>query len=299
MSGSKRQALGRGLAALLPGATPPPPLPPPAAARGGGPPRSDGLSVVPIEDIHPSRDQPRKSFDDGLLAELAASISTQGILQPLLVRKRAAGGYDLIAGERRWRAAQRAGLHELPVLIKDVAVARAFEIALVENLQRADLNPIEEAEGYARLLDEFSYTQEALASRVGKDRSTVANSLRLLKLPGPTRRLVLEGKLQMGHARALLGLESVSAIERLGRMSAKKGLSVRQVEALVRREREGAAKAPAREPESANARDLKVRLQRALGARVDLQQVGDGAGRIVVHFGSLDELDAILARVLR
>jgi ParB family chromosome partitioning protein len=299
LSGSKRQALGRGLAALLPGATPPPPLPPPAAARGGGPPRSDGLSVVPIEDIHPSPDQPRKSFDDGLLAELAASISTQGILQPLLVRKRAAGGYDLIAGERRWRAAQRAGLHELPVLIKDVAVARAFEIALVENLQRADLNPIEEAEGYARLLDEFSYTQEALASRVGKDRSTVANSLRLLKLPGPTRRLVLEGKLQMGHARALLGLESVSAIERLGRMSAKKGLSVRQVEALVRREREGAAKAPAREPESANARDLKVRLQRALGARVDLQQVGDGAGRIVVHFGSLDELDAILARVLR
>ena len=146
-----------------------------------------------IEDIHPARQQPRKSFDDERLEQLAESIRSQGIIQPLVVRRREAGGFELIAGERRWRAAQRAGLHELPVVVREVAEQRAFEMALVENLQRADLNPIEEAEGYQRLMAEFGYTQESLAGRVGKDRSTVANSLRLLKLPPPVRDMVIGG----------------------------------------------------------------------------------------------------------
>ncbi|HEV3032085.1 MAG TPA: ParB/RepB/Spo0J family partition protein, partial [Polyangia bacterium] len=174
MSAPKRQALGRGLAALIPGAKPPEA---PAAARG----HSDaqgGLRTIAIEDIHPSAGQPRKQFDDARLDELAASIEKQGIIQPLVVRLRDGGGYELIAGERRWRAAQRAGMHEVPAVVRDVAEKRAFEMALVENLQRQDLNPIEEAQGFERLIDEFGYTQEALAARVGKDRSTVANEVR-------------------------------------------------------------------------------------------------------------------------
>ena len=240
MSAPKRRALGRGLAALIPGA--PSPISPAAAAlpvrpRDGA---GDGTRTIAIEDVHPSAGQPRKIFDDARLEELAASIHTQGIIQPLIVRARAAGGYELIAGERRWRAAQRAGLHDVPAVIRDVAPAQAFEMALVENLQREDLNPIEEAAGYERLVAEFGYTQEKLADRVGKERSTVANSLRLLRLPDSVRGLVAQGRLSMGHARALLGLESVSAMERLARRTVSQDLSVRKVEELVRREREGA-----------------------------------------------------------
>jgi ParB family chromosome partitioning protein len=296
MSG-KRQALGRGLGALIPGAGAGG-----SGGGGGGGPARDGLLTVGIEDVHPSSQQPRQSFDEAALAELAESIRSQGVLQPLLVRRRAPGGYELIAGERRWRAAQRAGLKEVPVLVRDVADARAFEIALVENLQRADLNPIEEAEGYARLMDEHDYTQETLAARVGKDRSTVANALRLLKLPPATREQVLAGRLQMGHARALLGLESAPTIDRVARLTVSQGLSVRQVETLVRRERDGArAGRVVSKPRtaSANARDLEARLQRALGARVKLVVQGAGKGRIEVHYGSLDELDAVIARILR
>src|SRR5262245_38056921 len=245
MTAPKRKALGRGLAALIPGAPSPvstavgPAL---ARARDGAG-AGDGTRTVAIEDVHPSSAQPRKNFDGERLEELAASIRTQGIIQPLIVRTRPAGGYELIAGERRWRAAQRAGLHEVPAVIRDVAPAQAFEMALVENLQREDLNPIEEANGYQRLVDEFGYTQEALASRVGKDRSTVANALRLLRLPDGVRALVTEGRLSMGHARALLGLESDEAMERLARRTVARELSVRQVEALVRRERDPATAA--------------------------------------------------------
>jgi ParB family chromosome partitioning protein len=293
----KRRVLGRGLAALLPGAATPESraVPPPIPARALG----EGLRTVAIEEVHPSPSQPRKSFDDVRLTELAESIRSQGIIQPLVVRLRGEGGYELVAGERRWRAAQRAGLHEVPVVVREIAEARAFEMALVENLQREDLNPIEEAEGYQRLVAEFGYTQESLAARVGKDRSTVANALRLLRLPATVRALVIGARLGMGHARALLGLDSDDAIDRLARQTVSRGLSVRQVEALVRRERTRAETppAPVGRPSPA-ARDLTERLQRALGTRVRLVEAGAGRGHLEIHYHSLDELDAVLARIL-
>ena len=327
---TKRQALGRGLAALIPAAAPPPPPPapqttpppttgaapthtPPAAPSAAGRPEErgrEGLREVAIEDVHPTRQQPRKTFDDDKLDELAASIRAQGLIQPLVVRVREAGGYEIIAGERRWRAAQRAGLHALPVVVRDVAPARAFELAMVENLQRQDLNPIEEAEGFDRLIREFGYTQESLATRVGKDRTTVTNALRLLKLPANVRALVIAGRLSMGHARAILGLEALGAaggeaMERLARHVANRELSVRQVEELVRRERESAQApastaaaptAPARP--TASARDLSNRLSLRLKTRVRVIESGPGRGRIEIHFASLDQLDGLLPTLL-
>jgi ParB family chromosome partitioning protein len=290
----KRQALGRGLAALIPAAAASDPEERAQTKSGSS------LRAVDIENIHPSGRQPRKRFDDGRLSELAESIRSQGIIQPLVVRVRPAGGYELVAGERRWRAAQRAGLHQVPVIIREVAEAQAFEMALVENLQREDLNPIEEAEGYQHLVAEFGYTQESLAARVGRERSTVANALRLLKLPPSVRAMVVEGRLSMGHARALLGLEDDAVIERLARQTASRGLSVRQVEALVRREREDTHRPapPPQEKESPAARDLALRLQRALAARVKLVEAGPGRGHVEIHYGSLDQLDGIVTKIL-
>ena len=315
----KRNALGRGLAALIPGA--PRPMgtgagPVAPSIPGGGEPSTsaptagprEGLRTVGIEEVHPAADQPRKTFDDARLEELAESIRAQGVIQPLVVRQRPGGGYELIAGERRWRAAQRAGLHEVPVVIRDVAAATAFELAMVENLQREDLNPIEEAEGLDRLIRDFGYTQESLAARVGKDRTTVTNSLRLLKLPPGVRGLVIGGRLSMGHARAILGLEargpsSVEAMERLGRQAAARELSVRQVEQIVKRERDdhAAGEAPAPAPaagQTASARDLELRLSRSLGTRVRVVESGPGTGRLEIRYGSLDQLDGILAKLL-
>jgi ParB family chromosome partitioning protein len=302
MSTQKRKALGRGLAALIPGTRELEAVPAPTFGAPTGAGRdADGLRTVAIEDVHPSAQQPRKQFDDARLDELAASIRVQGIIQPLVVRERAAGGYELIAGERRWRAAQRAGLHEVPAVVRDVAPKRAFEMALVENLQREDLNPIEEAQGFERLVEEFGYTQETLAARVGKDRSTVANALRLLRLPESVLGLVIAGRLSMGHARALLGLEAADAIERLARRVVARELSVRQVEALVRREREDDGRAPPTPPAapSASARDLALRLTRALGTRVKVVEEGPGKGHLAISYHSLDQLDAVLARILR
>ncbi|HLK92216.1 MAG TPA: ParB/RepB/Spo0J family partition protein [Polyangia bacterium] len=303
MSAPKRQALGRGLAALIPGA-PAPPAPGQAARRTSDSAR-DGVRTIAVEEIHPSPGQPRTVFDDARLDELAASIKTQGIIQPLIVRARAGqgdnAGYELIAGERRWRAAQRAGLHEVPAVVRDVAPTQAFEMALVENLQREDLNPLEEAAGYQRLVDEFGYTQEQLSERVGKDRSTVANALRLLRLPDSVRALVAEGRLSMGHARALLGLEAAAAMEKLARRIVVGELSVRKVEELVRKARdEGRAPAAVtagRQP-STSARDLSLRLTRALGTRVEVVEVGQERGQVVIHYHSLDQLDALLGKLM-
>jgi ParB family chromosome partitioning protein len=256
--------------------------------------------VLDIESIHPSARQPRKHFDDARLDELAESIRSQGIIQPLVVRVRQGGGFELVAGERRWRAAQRAGLHQVPAVVREVAESQAFEMALVENLQREDLNPIEEAEGYQRLVAEFGYTQESLSARVGKDRSTVANALRLLKLPPSVRAMVIDGQLNMGHARALLGLESDPAIDRLARQATSRGLSVRQVEAMVKREREsGDRPTPAPAPPSPAARDLVHRLEQTLATRVKLVESSAKSGRLEIYYNSLDELDAVLAKILR
>ncbi len=298
MTVQKRNALGRGLAALIPGAPSPAPAAVVTPVRRAD---SDGPRAIAIEEVHPAPDQPRTHFDDTRLEELAASIRTQGIIQPLIVRVRDGGGYELIAGERRWRAAQRAGLHEVPAVVRDVSPTRAFEMALVENLQREDLNPLEEAAGYQRLVTEFGYTQESLADRVGKDRSTIANALRLLRLPDGVRSLLAEGRLSMGHARALLGLDTVAAMEKLARRVVSQDLSVRKVEELVKRERTGGAVrvAPAATPPSANARDLGLRLTRALGTRVEVVESTPGKGEIAIHFHSLDQLDTLLDRLLR
>jgi ParB family transcriptional regulator, chromosome partitioning protein len=298
MSAPKRNVLGRGLAALIPGA------PPPATAAGPSPIRTtDGTRTIAIEEIHPSPGQPRHHFDDARLDELAASIRVQGIIQPLIVRARPDGGYELIAGERRWRAAQRAGLHQVPAVVRDVAPTQAFEMALVENLQREDLNPLEEAAGYHRLIEEFGYTQEQLSDRVGKDRSTVANSLRLLRLPESVRGLLAEGRLSMGHARALLGLEVAAAMEKMARKIVASELSVRRVEELVRRSRDdskapGPAASGSGTP-STSARDLAMRLTRTLGTRVEVLEVGKERGQIAIHYHSLDQLDGLLERLMQ
>ncbi len=300
MSAPKRNALGRGLAALIPGAPAPSALATTTGIASRRP--SDGTRTIAVEEIHPSPGQPRTRFDDARLDELAASIKTQGIIQPLIVRTRVDGGYELIAGERRWRAAQRAGLHEVPAVVRDVAPTQAFEMALVENLQREDLNPLEEAAGYQRLVEEFGYTQEQLSERVGKDRSTVANALRLLRLPESVRDLLAEGRLSMGHARALLGLEAAFAMEKLARKIVAAELSVRRVEELVRRARDGGGTpkptgATSRAP-STSARDLAMRLTRTLGTRVEVIEVGKERGQIAIHYHSLDQLDALLERLM-
>ncbi len=310
----KRKALGRGLGALIPN------LPAavhqvPAFVDDAQAPATAGVKpqvarrdffFCPIEEILPSVDNPRQRFDEQRLEELAASIRAQGLVQPLVVRMRTPedkpgdGSFILIAGERRWRAAQRAGLKDVPVVVKDVSAAQAFELALVENLQREDLNPIEEAEAYRRLSDEFGYTQEELSRRVGRERATVANALRLLKLPGKVRDQVATGQLAMGHARALLGLEDPRLIEDSAEQVVKKALSVRQTEDLVRRaQKPGKDKAAKDKPQSASAsvRDVEQRLQRALGARVQLRQKTPQSGIIEVHYHSLDQLDGLLLKL--
>jgi ParB family chromosome partitioning protein len=287
----KPKALGRGLSALIPGAGAPTPLPI----------KQREYFECAIEDVHPSDDNPRKVFDGDKLRELAETIRNQGVAQPLLVRARSDGGFTLIAGERRWRASQLAGLKSVPVVVKDVSPQQAFEIALVENLQRQDLNPIEEAEAYQRLVGEHSWTQEQLAERIGKDRTSVTNTLRLLKLPVKVRNHVASGELPMGHARALLGLEDPAAIERSAARVIAKQLSVRQTEELVRKEKNGGAGKPKNEAPgpSASVRHLVERLERAMGTRVRLTQKSPQAGTIEIDYASLDQLDGLLERLLR
>jgi ParB family chromosome partitioning protein len=253
-----------------------------------------------VENIYPSPEQPRRRFDEALLDELAQSIREHGVIQPLIVRERPEGGYFLIAGERRWRASQRAALMEVPIVVQNVSSQQSLERAIVENLQRADLNAIEEALAFQRLVDDFALTQEQVAVKVGKERSTVANSLRLLKLPPSVRAMVEEGKIGMGHARALLGLSKAADLESCARAVASEGLSVRATEAMVRKRLKPAASAkPATKQKSASVRDVENRLTKALGAVVTLQERGSGkGGRIEVKYADLDDLDRLLERLL-
>jgi ParB family chromosome partitioning protein len=254
----------------------------------------------PIEKIVPQKGQPRQHFDKERLDELAESIRQHGLIEPLVVRKRGEE-YELVAGERRWRAAQRAGLREVLVVVRDVSTKDAFELALIENIQREDLNPIEFAEALSRLLTEHGYTQETLAERVGKDRSTVANALRLLKLPEKVRRLVVTGDLSEGHARALLGVPDEARLADLADKVATGRLSVRQTEALVRgAKHEGGGKngAPTGpKGKSAGVRDLELRLSRKLGTKCEVRDK-EGKGEIAVAYSSLDELDRLLEVLL-
>jgi ParB family chromosome partitioning protein len=292
LADKRRPALGRGMAALLSNA--PAPAPGPAASLAAG----RAFLSLPIEAVERNPGQPRKRFDEARLEELAASIREHGVVEPILVR-RAGQRYRIVAGERRWRAAQRAGLKEIPALVREATDVQAFELALVENLQRADLNAIEEAEAYQALVDEHGLTQEQVAERVGKERSSVANALRLLKLPDDVREAVSEGRLEMGHARALLGLEGAEAIRRAAARVLREKLSVRATEALVRELAGGSGKRrPAGEaPDSPALRALVNRLQRRLGCRCRVVAKTDSTGRIELDYTSLDELEGILGKI--
>jgi ParB family chromosome partitioning protein len=291
----KRRALGRGLDALLSDT--------PARAVATG---QEAVFTCPIERIGPRRGQPRQKFDDERLDELAQSIREHGVIEPIVVRRAASEAatapgmdrYEIIAGERRWRAAQRAGLLELLVVVKDVSPRDAFELALIENVQREDLNPLELAEALERLIREHGYTQEALALRIGKDRTTIANSLRLLKLPPKVRQMVIEGALSEGHGRALLGASDPKTIEALAEKASRAGLSVRETERLVRGKKKAKERKNGAGKKNASVRDLEERLARKLGTRVEVRENG-GKGEIAIRFGSLDELDRLLDFMLR
>jgi ParB family transcriptional regulator, chromosome partitioning protein len=286
----QKRALGRGLSALIPQAAPVAAVPNKVAAE---PSPRNGVLKLAIESIHRDSAQPRRYFDEAKLTELTESIKAQGVLQPVLVRKDG-DGYKLIAGERRWRAAQAAGLKEVPALVREVTEAQAFELALVENLQRADLNPIEEAEGYQRLQDEFKLTQEQISQRVGKERSTVANALRLLALPKDVKALVAEGTLSMGHARALLGVPRLPELQALAVKVAEQKLSVRDTEKLVQQRRTQKKEAGRPPKQSAQAKALIEELQRRLGTKVRLTERSPGKGTLEVDFFSYDDLDRLL-----
>ena len=284
---TQKRALGRGLSALIP-----------QPLSQGGPLTSEGIQrgvfQLPIEEVERDGAQPRKQFDAGRLQELAESIKAQGVIQPILVRKDN-GHYRLIAGERRWRAAQLAGLQSIPALVREATEAQAFEMALVENLQRTDLNPIEEAEGYRRLIEEFALTQEQVSSRVGKERSSVANALRLLGLPDEVKGLVADGAISMGHARALLGLPTPPEMLELAKRAMEERLSVRETERRVQQSRRNplpraTPKAPVET--SPQVRLIVEELQRVLGTKVHLHDRG-GKGVIELEYYSYEDLDRL------
>ena len=275
----KPKGLGRGLDALL----------------GSDPAPRDALFTLPVSRIRPGRYQPRTRMDQQALAELASSIRSQGMLQPLLVRPVDRDRYELIAGERRWRAAQMAGLEEVPALVREVPDDAALAMALIENIQREDLNPMEQAAGVQRLIEEFKMTHEQAADAVGRSRSATTNLLRLLKLAKPVQEMLMEGALEMGHARALLALDPARQIEAGNRVAAK-GLSVRQTEALVQRALRGAPgrRRPRTDRDLAR---LEEEVSERLGTSVVIRPGRRGAGKVVVHYSSLDHLEQLLKRL--
>ncbi|HET7290586.1 MAG TPA: ParB/RepB/Spo0J family partition protein [Thermodesulfobacteriota bacterium] len=275
----KKATLGRGLDALIPKESKP-----------------EGLTLLSINEIRPNALQPRKDFDDETITELTASIKEKGILQPIVVRQ-AAGGYEIIAGERRWRAAQRAGVVKVPVVVKDASDMEALELALIENLQREDLNPIEEASGYQHLIEVYGLTHEEVSLRIGKDRSTVTNQLRLLRLSDEAKRALIEEEITAGHARALLGLESLSDANVVLHAIRKKKLSVRMTETLIRnmtRERKSAVKPVSSDPYLERlADDIKGFLSTQV--RIIYNK---GKGRIEIDYYSDDELERLVSALL-
>ena len=282
----KRNALGRGLGALIP------------IARGSTAARPDDKMQIfqcPVNKLIPNTEQPRQSFSEKKLRELTDSIRAKGVIHPLIVRVKE-GGYQIITGERRWRAAKLAGLKSIPVIVKDVTDTDMLELALIENLQREDLNPVEEADAYRQLIEEHGLKQEDLAKRVGRKRSSVANTLRLLKLPEEIRRYLMTGELSMGHARAILGVVSTQAQVVLARRVVKGGMSVRECEELVRRSPKTTGK-PKKSPRKHKYTPQMYRLvesmQRRLGTKVDVLQ-GKKGGRVVIHYYSPEELDRII-----
>jgi ParB family chromosome partitioning protein len=296
MNEPPRKGLGRGLSALL--GTAPAPA---AASPQPGAPRA--ASLLPIAQIEPGRFQPRRVFDPDEIEALADSIRTQGVLQPILVR-RVPGDpprYELIAGERRWRAAQAARLHEIPAVVKDLSDREALEAALVENIQRQDLSPLEEAEAYLRLSEEFGHTQDAIGQALGKSRAHVANTIRLLGLPRAIRDKLAEGKLDAGHARVLL---TAPEPEALARRIVAEGLSVRQAEALARLAKGKPTKSRGTKDagvlRDADTRAMEKRLEAATGLGVSLQhRAGSGAGSVTFRYSTLEQFDDLVARLAK
>ncbi len=283
---ARGRQLGRGLSALFgeePGLTQLP------AGR-------DRPRAVPVELLKPSPCQPRRAFDEETMTGLVESVRERGILQPLIVRRdpEEADRYEIVAGERRWRAAQRARLHEVPVIVQELSDEAVLEVALIENVQRQDLTPLEEAEGYRRLMDEFAHTQEQLARVVGKSRSHIANTLRLLQLPDGVRTLLVEGALSAGHARALLNADNP---DKLARRVVRRGLNVRQTEKLVQKARSGSSSGDRRpSPRDPDIANLERDLSRMLGLKVAVNLRGDG-GELVVHYRTLEQLNIVLQRL--
>jgi ParB family chromosome partitioning protein len=280
----QKVALGKGLGALIPD----------LSTLDDKEKKALGIIELELDRIAPNEYQPRKVFDDGKLKELAASIKEQGVIQPIIVH-RAGNGYGLIAGERRWRAARLAGLKTIPALVKEATKRELLEMALIENIQREDLNPLEAAEAYKRLQDEFKLTQEDLARRVGTERSTVTNFLRILGLSREIKQEIAAGNLSMGHAKAILSLERVRDQAQAAMHITKKGLSVREAETLV-----GRMKDPPKEKRARLSHELKAieeKLRKALGTKVSLSSKSKG-GKIVIDYYSDEELDRILEKIV-
>jgi len=290
---ARRRALGKGLDSLLPRAHTPAE---PGAESEGGKPRE-----IPLELIDRNPYQTRTHLDDERLAELAASITANGVVQPVLVRPLANGRFQLIAGERRWRASERAGKKTIPAILRQVSDEQAMEITIVENLQRADLNPMEQARAFERLSREFHMTQEQMAQRTGKDRATVANFLRLLKLPGSVQARVEAGELSFGHARALLAFEHAEEMEKTAQRAVSLSLSVRQLESyvqgLLHPERKEKQEAKPELPVDPNVREAQVQLQRALGMKVTIED-RDGRGKVIIEYARLEDFDRLLEQIM-
>lgn len=278
----KLKGLGRGLDALLAG-----------DSAGAG--EADSLRMLKVEQLQPGKYQPRTHMDQESLASLADSIKAQGIMQPILVREVASEKFEIIAGERRWRASQIAGLLEVPVLVREIADEAALAMALIENIQRENLNPIEEANGIKRLIDEFSMTHEAAAQAVGRSRSAVTNLLRLQNLHAVVQEMLMLGRLDMGHARALLGLDSVKQITAAEEI-VQKGLSVRDTEQLVKRLSTESTKPVKTETKDKDVLRLQTELAESLGADVQIDATKNGAGTLKIRYASLDQLDEIIAK---
>ncbi len=280
----QRKALGRGLAALIP-----------TAANVST--SQQGLRSLAIEKIHANKSQPRKHFDDAALEELANSLAEQGVLQPIVVRRKGEA-YEIVAGERRWRAAQKAGLHEIPAVVKELSDTEALQVALVENVQRQDLDPLEEAEALSRLIRDHGMTQEQVAQAVGKNRATVANSLRMLNLPDGVLKLMAEGKLTPGHARALMTLGENAAIEKLAHSIVERGWSVREAEHQARAIVDANKKKAPKDGKTPAETAVEEKLQRALGTKVRLHH-RKGVGKLEISFGSFEELNGIIEKIAR
>jgi ParB family transcriptional regulator, chromosome partitioning protein len=285
MTQTPRRRLGRGLAALI------------GEDVGEDLPEGDARSYrhIPIELLHANPNNPRKTFPEDEIEDLARSLRDKGLLQPLVVRPLGEGEYEIVAGERRWRAAQRAGLHDVPVIIKPLNDGEALEIAIVENVQRADLNAVEEAQGYSQLIDRFGYTQQQLADSVGKSRSHIANTLRLLSLPDNVRRYILDGSLTAGHARALVASDAPGE---LARKIIALGMNVREAENLARAV-SGAVSTRNRREKNADLQRLEFKLAEATGLKVEIVDRGHGKGQLKIRYKTFEQLEDVILRLSR